>query len=261
MEACARFFFHYCIFINTFPCCIFLKFIVLDPGPERNTKFCLNIKALQLPANCHFKLSAAKTCSHNMFMKCQMLQNTIVTVPCTRYTSVPNIVPILSSWLPPLSNICFSSNSQSPCPATTLLALQQRSHLSRSSFFKAVFVQASPPHKPFWLQGFSTPPHPLVPDLFVRCIFTFSSLALSLLLFHSLSVPPVVPVTLPASPRPKPAKVPPSARWLLRAHRGLQSTTMCNHPDPTVAEETCSPWKNIFEGTKPQSAAVSTKYH
>lgn len=114
-------------------------------------------KAPQLPGNWHFKPSAAKTCSHNMFMKCQMLQNDILTVPCQ---DTPPFLTLCQYYFFPtstFSNIHFSSNSQSPCPATTLLPLQQGSPLPMSSFSNAALIQPSPPHTPFRPQSLSTP--------------------------------------------------------------------------------------------------------
>lgn len=58
-----------------------LLFWILGQKGTQNSVWMLP-KPPQLPGNWHFKPSAAKTCSHNMFMKCQMLQNDILTVPC-----------------------------------------------------------------------------------------------------------------------------------------------------------------------------------
>lgn len=118
-------------------------------------------KALQLPGNWHFKPSVAKTCSHNMFMKCQMLQNAVVTALCTRYTSFLT-----------LSQYCFfhtftfsyhmffltiSVSFPSPNPYNPL------GKLSISGFSKAAFIQPPPPYKPVRL-------HPFLPLLILNLV-------------------------------------------------------------------------------------------
>lgn len=124
-------------------------------------------KALQLPENWHFKPSAAKTCSHNMFMKCQMPPNAIVTVPCTRYTFIPNTEPIL--FLPHFHIFLTYVSLQilCPCAVTGLLPLQQRCLLSTSSFSNADFTQPSSPHAVKISVPFHSP-HPLISDLLVQ---------------------------------------------------------------------------------------------
>ena len=195
-------------------------------------------------------------------MKCRMLQNAIVTVPCTRYT-IPNTVPIL--FLPH-----FHLFVTYVFPQILSLLAQPQSYYPFSGdlpflqvFSNAAFIQPSPLRTPFRLQSLSITPHPLVPDLLAQWVLMFSSLALSLLLFHFLSVPSPVLITLPASLLPKPAKVhktsPPGKVW--PSARGLWEHTelmfpvpncvskprmTCNNPDWKVTEESCSPWRTFL---------------
>lgn len=101
-------------------------------------------KALQLPGNQHSKPSAAKTCSHNMFMKCQMPPNAIVTVPCTRHTFIPNTEPIL--FLPHFHIFLTYVSPQILSVLAQPQPLQQRSLLFTNSFSNADFIQPLSPH-------------------------------------------------------------------------------------------------------------------
>lgn len=150
-------------------------------------------KALQLPGNWHFKPSAAKTCSHNMFMKCQMLQNAVVTALCTRYTSFLTLSQYCFFHTFTFSYhmffLTFSVSFPSPNP------YNPSGELSMSCFSKAAFIQPPPPYKPVRL-------HPFLP-LFIPIFLThqlseFNISSLTLLLFPFLSAPSVLAI-LPAS--------------------------------------------------------------
>lgn len=142
--------------------------LVLASGPEgTQNSVWLFPQALQLPRNWYFKPAAAKTCSHDMFMKCQMLQSAIVTVPRT-FTSIPNCANIVSP--PPFSNTGSSSNSQPPCPATTLLPFSR----DLPFLWAPSPVQLSHNHHLPTRPLDSSPHHLPVPDLLVQRVLMFS---------------------------------------------------------------------------------------
>lgn len=140
-----------------------------------------------------------------------------------------------------------------------------RALLSVSPFSKAAFVQPPPPYRPFRLHPF---PPLLTHSFLTYWLSEFTSSSLILLQFPFLSAPLPVLVILLASQANQGAQN-------LTSQQVLQGDSLehsrlnfqSSHWNPTAItqiqqpQRVLFPMENVFEGTKPQSTAVSTKNH
>lgn len=222
-----------------------------------------------------------------MFMKWQMPPNAIATVPCTRYTFIPNTEPIL--FLPHFHIFLTYVSPQ----ILSVLAQPQAYHpFNRGLHFLQVLspMQISYNHHPHMLlrlQSLSSPTSPphswpigsVSPNIYK---FGFESAAVSL----PMSLTPPVLITLPAFPYPSQPRCTKSHQPAKSNHLGgdferkitvtgkprttlawcFQSSTVYPNPEWHATTQTqhrrvLFTMENIFEGTKPQSAEVSIKNH